>query len=95
MRCVARPWAEAVTAERPARRTPFFAQGRACLRASDLGRRYGWGIHADGQGRIALVGMETEEYAAFLEGRRLSASGTPIRVVRAMRRSREQTPGQT
>ncbi len=75
-------------AVRPDARRAFYATGRACLRASDLGRRYGWGIHADSAGRLALVGMETEAYAEFLAGRRSGGSGAPVRVVKAMRRSR-------
>lgn len=40
----------------------FFAQSRACLRASSLPKRYGWGIHFDSEGRIALYPMESDEY---------------------------------
>lgn len=68
-------------AGRPHAREQFFAQGRACLRASNLGKRYGWGIHCDGEGRVALVGVETPEYASFLE------RGT-LTVVKAMRSRR-------
>ena len=32
----------------------FYAKGQPCLRGSDLGKRYGWGIHADDDGRLAL-----------------------------------------
>lgn len=74
-------------AERPAARAAFFAKDQACLRASPLGKRYGWGLHADGQGRLALVGRETPEYAEFAAGR-VPGSGAPVTVVRAMRSSR-------
>lgn len=43
--------------ERAAAREEFYSRGQPCLRSSDLGKRYGWGIHADGAGRIALVGV--------------------------------------
>lgn len=33
--------------ERPAAREQFFSKGQPCLRTSDLGRKYGWGIHSD------------------------------------------------
>jgi len=33
-----------------------------CLRASLLPEKYGWGVHHDRQGRIALHPMESEEY---------------------------------
>lgn len=65
-------------AERDAARKEFFSKGQACLRASDLGKRYGWGIHADSAGRVALYGVETPEYESF-------ASGERGAVVRAMR----------
>jgi hypothetical protein len=44
-------------------REAFFAKGQACLRASPLGKRYGWGILHDAEGRVALVPRESEEYA--------------------------------
>src|SRR5690554_2457403 len=44
-------------------RAAYFSTGRACLRASDLGKRYGWGIHSDERGRVAVHGIESEEYA--------------------------------
>ncbi|MHB8422184.1 MAG: DUF6157 family protein [Leptospirales bacterium] len=40
----------------------FFAKSRPCLRTSSLPKKYGWGIHFDGNGKIALVPMESEEY---------------------------------
>jgi hypothetical protein len=33
--------------ERDAAWGDFFAKPRACLRSSDLGKRFGWGLHAD------------------------------------------------
>ncbi len=75
-------------AERAAARREFYARSQACLRSSPLGKRYGWGIHADGQGRVALVARESPEYAEFVEGRRTTSSGEPVRVVRAMRNAR-------
>ena len=74
--------------ERPAARREFYSRSQACLRSSPLGKRYGWGIHADGEGRLALVGRETPEYAEFVQGRRRSATGEPVHVVKAMRSSR-------
>ncbi|MBC7866279.1 MAG: hypothetical protein H7X88_01985 [Gloeobacteraceae cyanobacterium ES-bin-316] len=43
-------------------REQFFSKGQPCLRASPLTKRYGWGIHFDKQGLVALVGCETAEY---------------------------------
>jgi hypothetical protein len=67
--------------DREAARAEFFSRGRACLRASDLGKKYGWGIHHDTEGRVAVFGVESDEYRAFIE------SGD-VQVVKAMRSSR-------
>lgn len=67
--------------DRPAARREFYGRSQACLRGSDLGKRYGWGIHADADGRIALYGVDTPEYAAF-------AASTDVTVTRAMNSSR-------
>jgi hypothetical protein len=48
-------------------RDEFFATPQACLRASPLVKQFGWGIHSDGEGRIALVGVETGEYRPLVE----------------------------
>jgi len=45
----------------------FFSKGQACLRASALGKRYGWGIHHNAEGKIALYGCDTPEYQNFLK----------------------------
>ena len=50
--------------EQDALRAEIFSKGQPCLRASPLVKTYGWGVHHDAQGRIALVGRETAEYAA-------------------------------
>ncbi|GAA1856015.1 DUF6157 family protein [Pseudonocardia ailaonensis] len=76
--------------ERAAARAEFFAKPQPCLRASDLGRRYGWGLHADGAGRLALVGAGTPEYAEFAEGRFPTTGGERGTVRRAMRRARKK-----
>lgn len=49
-------------ADRPAEREKFFSKGQACLRASALGKRYGWGIHSDSEGRVALYAIDSPEY---------------------------------
>lgn len=62
-------------------RTGFFAKPQACLRASPLVKQFGWGIHHDGEGRIALIAMESEDYARLLAD--LAVAKTP-----GMRRAR-------
>jgi hypothetical protein len=46
--------AKATRKQRDLARSEFFSRGQACLRASGLGKRFGWGIHADAEGRVAL-----------------------------------------
>lgn len=40
----------------------MFSRPQACLRASPLVKNYGWGLHHDAKGRIALVGSETARF---------------------------------
>jgi hypothetical protein len=47
-------------------REQFFSKGQPCFRASPLTKTYGFGIHSNSEGRIALFGMETQEYQDFL-----------------------------
>lgn len=75
-------------AKRGAAREEFFAKPQACLRASDLGKKYGWGIHADGEGRVALHGVETDAYRDFVSGKALGSDGKPVTVKHAMRSRR-------
>ncbi|AKU92597.1 DUF6157 family protein [Vulgatibacter incomptus] len=71
--------------DREEARRAFFSKGQACLRASDLGKRYGWGVHSDGTGCVALYGVESAEYAAFVSGERAGSDGKAVAVVPAMR----------
>lgn len=64
-----------------AAREEFFGVGRPCLRSSPLGKRYGWGLHHDDEGRVALVARESEEYA-------LRAADPDAAHTRAMRNRR-------
>src|SRR5690606_22878949 len=77
--------------ERAAARKAFFARPQACLRASELGKRYGWGIHHDGEARVALHGVETAEYQELARGTRLGSDGRPVTVKRAFRSGRGNT----
>jgi len=51
------------TDEHEALRAEIFAKPQACLRASPLVKTYGWGLHHDDLGRVALVGCDTSDYA--------------------------------
>lgn len=68
-------------AERASEQEAWFETGRACLRTSPLAKQHGWGIHADANGRIALIAVESDEY------RNLVADEN-VKKVRAMKRSR-------
>jgi hypothetical protein len=59
----------------------YFAAPRACLRASPLPKQYGWGIHFDDAGLVALVSSGSEQYE------RLQRDAS-IKQVKAMRRTR-------
>jgi hypothetical protein len=60
----------------------FFAKGQACFRASPLTKRYGWGVHSNRDGKIALCGCETDGYKAFL-------TNPEIKKVKAMKSGRQ------
>ncbi|WP_353126227.1 DUF6157 family protein [Parapedobacter pyrenivorans] len=62
-------------------RAMFFSKGQPCLRASPLTKRYGWGVHSDQNGRIAIYGRETAEYERLI-------SDKGVKVVKAMKSSR-------
>ncbi|HTP20742.1 MAG TPA: DUF6157 family protein [Solirubrobacteraceae bacterium] len=49
-------------ARRPAERKEFLRKGHPHLRVSPLAKRYGWGMHNDAEGKIALVAVESPEY---------------------------------
>ncbi len=49
----------------------FFSKGQPCMRASPLAKRYGWGVHSDDQGRIAIYALETKRYRELREDPKL------------------------
>jgi hypothetical protein len=53
-------------AERKQAREQFFSKGQPCFRTSPLTKTYGFGIHSNSDGKIALYGLETTEYHFFL-----------------------------
>ncbi|GAA4371377.1 DUF6157 family protein [Agromyces bauzanensis] len=62
-------------------REAFFARDQACLRSSPLGKRYGWGVHHNDDGRIALVPLGSDEYLAL-------AADPGVKQLKAMRSKR-------
>jgi Family of unknown function (DUF6157) len=59
-------------------REQFFSKGQPCFRASPLTKRYGWGVHNDKDGKIALIGLGSEEYRKLIKNNEL-------KVVKAMK----------
>lgn len=59
----------------------FFSKGQPCFRASPLTKRYGWGLHFDKEGKMALYGSESQEYKRYIEDKQL-------KVVKAMKSAR-------
>jgi Family of unknown function (DUF6157) len=47
-------------------REAFFSKPMACMRTSALAKTYGWGLHFNKKGRVALVPVGTPEYEALL-----------------------------
>jgi Family of unknown function (DUF6157) len=62
-------------------REQFFSKGQPCFRASPLTKRYGWGVHNDKNGKVAIVGMDSAEYKRLSKDKSLT-------VVKAMKSSR-------
>lgn len=63
-------------------RRQFFSKGQACFRASPLTKRYGWGIHCDGQGKMALYCRKTPDYDRYI-------NDPSIKTVKAVRSSKK------
>ena len=59
----------------------FFSKGQPCLRSSPLTKRYGWGVHFNADGKIALYAVESDEYRVFFQDKTL-------KIVKAMRSKR-------
>ena len=69
---------EVADRDRTEAREQFFSKGQPCLRTSPLAKRYGWGIHSDAAGKVAIYPLESKEYKQFAEDEKLEH-------VRAMR----------
>jgi Family of unknown function (DUF6157) len=59
-------------------REKFFSKGQPCLRSSALPKRYGWGVHSNEDGKLALVAVEDAKY------KKLSSDKT-VKHLKAMR----------
>lgn len=63
-------------------RSEFFSKGQPCFRSSPLTKRYGWGVHSDEEGRIAIYAVESVEYENL-------ANDPSLQHYKAMRSSRK------
>ena len=59
----------------------FFSKGQACFRSSALTKRYGFGVHYNEEGKIAIYPAESQEYENFVKDETTNK-------VRAMRNKR-------
>ncbi len=57
---------EFTKAEMSAERENYFSKGQPCFRASPLTKRYGWGIHSNAEGKIAIYASDSPEYHKLL-----------------------------
>lgn len=60
----------------------FFSKGQACFRSSPLTKRYGWGVHNDAEGKIAIYALGSTEYKKLSKDKNLKH-------VKAMRAKRK------
>jgi hypothetical protein len=52
-------------------RDAFFSKPYACMRASPLTKKYGWGVHYDKDGKIAIFPVESKEYQRFVRDKNI------------------------
>jgi hypothetical protein len=48
-------------------RATFLRKGHPHLRVSPLAKRYGWGIHNDAEGKVALVAIDSPRYRRLMK----------------------------
>lgn len=69
---------EVIESEMEAERAAYFSKGQPCFRSSPLTKRYGWGVHSNTDGKVAIFGVETKEYQQLTNDKTL-------KTVKAMR----------
>jgi hypothetical protein len=62
-------------------REKYFSKGQPCFRASPLTKRYGWGVHNNKDGKIAIYAAETAAYKKW-------GNDKNIKVIKAMKSSK-------
>lgn len=66
----------------PESRAAFFAKGQPCFRASPLTKQFGWCVHSNERGRIALIEAGSHEHQRLLDD-------ASVKKIRAMRNARK------
>ena len=51
-------------------RETFFSKGRPCFRASPLTKTYGWGVHSNWEGKVAIYGLGSKEYLKHIKDKK-------------------------
>ncbi|OSZ79684.1 hypothetical protein CAP35_15260 [Chitinophagaceae bacterium IBVUCB1] len=59
-------------AAQKAERKKLFSKGQPCLRSSPLTKRYGWGVHSDAEGRVAIYAVDSKEYKKLSADKKLA-----------------------
>lgn len=67
--------------EREEAKQAFFSKGQPCFRASPLTKQYGWGVHSNQDGKVALYGADSSEYHKLV-------ADDSVKKVKAMRSKR-------
>lgn len=62
-------------------REDFFSKGQPCFRSSPLTKRYGWGVHSDKSGKVAIYPLGSSEYDKL-------AKNNNLKQLKAMRSKR-------
>ena len=66
---------------RASERDKLFSKGQPCFRSSPLTKRYGWGVHFNQEGKMALYAIESDEYRQF-------SQDNSLKTIKAMRTSK-------
>ena len=67
--------------ELPSAKELYFSKGQACLRASPLVKRYGWAVHFNAEGKVAIIDTSSILYDEL-------RSDNKIKKVKGMRSKR-------
>jgi Family of unknown function (DUF6157) len=62
-------------------RKNFFSKGQACFRSSPLTKRYGWGVHSNAEGKIAIYASGSADYEKLKKDKTL----THVKAMRSKR----------